>query len=63
LPHLAKVYLDDRYVGEMPVTLDYIGEGPHNLLVRKESHKDVLKRVVVKPGETLHLEIYLEIDW
>jgi hypothetical protein len=50
-------------VGEMPVTLDYIGEGPHNLLVRKESHKDVLKRVVVKPGETLHLEIYLEIDW
>ena len=63
LPHLAKVYLDDRYVGEMPITLDYIGEGPHNLLVRKEMHKDVLKRVVVKAGETLHLKIYLEIDW
>ena len=63
LPHLAKVYLDDRYVGEMPVTLDYIGEGPHNLLVRKEMHKDLQKRVLVKAGETLHLEIYLEVDW
>jgi len=63
LPHLAKVYLDDRYVGDTPLTLDYVTKGPHNLLVRKEMHKDLLKRVVVEPGETLHLEVYLEIDW
>jgi hypothetical protein len=63
LPYLAKVYLDDRYVGETPLTLDYVATGPHNLLVKKEQHKDLLKRVVVEPGETLHLEVYLEIDW
>jgi len=62
-PDLAKVYVDDRYMGEMPITLEHIGEGPHNLLVRKEMYKDLHKRVMVKAGETLHLKVYLEIDW
>jgi hypothetical protein len=62
-PDLAKVYVDDRYMGDMPVTLDHIGEGPHNILVRKELYKDLHKRVMVKPGETLHLKVFLEIDW
>ena len=62
-PHLASVYLDQEYVGEVPFTLDNIRPGTHTLLIRKEAYKAWTKLVTVKPGETLYLEVYLDKDW
>ena len=62
-PHLAMVYLDQEYVGEVPFTLDNVQPGSHTLRIRKEAYKDWTKRVTVKPGETLYLEVYLDKVW
>ena len=61
-PHLAAVYLNQEYVGEVPFTLDNVPPGTHTLLIRKESYKTWTKLVTVEPGETLYLEVYLDID-
>jgi hypothetical protein len=62
-PHSSMVYLDQEYVGEVPFTLNNIRPGPHTLVIRKEAYKDWTKQVMVKPGETLYLEVYLDKDW
>jgi hypothetical protein len=62
-PHLAMVYLDQEYVGEVPFTLDNVRPGPHTLTIRKESYKAWTKLVTVKPNETLYLEVYLDKNW
>jgi hypothetical protein len=62
-PHLAKVYLDQEYVGEVPFTLDNVRPGRHTLRIRKEAYRDWTKLVSVKPGETLFLEVYLDKEW
>jgi hypothetical protein len=62
-PHLATVYLDQEYVGEVPFTLDNVRPGRHTLRIRKEAYRDWTKLVTVKPGETLFLEVYLDKEW
>ncbi len=62
-PHLATVYLDQEFVGEVPFTLDNVRPGPHTLMIREEEYKAWAKQVMVKPGETLYLEDYLDKDW
>ena len=61
-PHLARVYLDNELVGEVPFTLEYVEPGPHTLRVKKEDYKDWTTSVVVKPRETVYLEVYLDMD-
>jgi hypothetical protein len=62
-PHLATVFLDQVFVGEVPFTLDNVRPGTHTLRIRKEAYKDWTKLVTVKPGETLYLEVYLDKNW
>ena len=62
-PHLATVYLDQEFVGEVPFTLDNVRPGRHTLRIRKEAYRDWAKLVTVKPGETLFLEVYLDKEW
>lgn len=62
-PHLAMVYLDNRFVGEVPIKLDYIEPGPHTLVIRKDAYLDWTAPVEVKPGETVYLEVYLDKDY
>ena len=59
-PHYAEVYLNGKYVGDTPCTLENVEAGAHEVMVTKEAYKDWQRRVIVKPGETLHLEIYLD---
>lgn len=61
-PHLARVYLDNQLVGEVPFTLEYVAPGPHTLKIIKEEYRDWTRPVVVKPGETVYLEVYLDMD-
>jgi hypothetical protein len=60
-PHFADVYLDGKYVGDTPCTLDDIEPGRYVLTVAKEGYRDLERQVMVKPGETLHLEVYLDL--
>jgi len=62
-PHLAMVYLDNRFVGEVPVSLEYIEPGPHTLVIRKKDYLDWITAVEVRPGETVYLEVYLDKDY
>ena len=62
-PHLATVYLDQEYMGEVPFTLDNVRPGRHILRIRKEAYRDWTKLVTVKPGETLFMEVYLDKEW
>lgn len=62
-PHFAEVYLDGKYVGETPFTLENVEPGAHDIRVKKEEYENWQKRVIVKPGETLHLEVYLDFRW
>lgn len=62
-PHRAMVYLDNKFVGEVPFTVEYVEPGPHTLRIIKEDYKDWTKPVMVKPGETVYLEVYLDKDY
>lgn len=62
-PHFAEVYLDGKYMGDLPCTLDYVEPGTHDLRVTKAEYDDWEKRITVKAGETLHLEVYLDFMW
>lgn len=62
-PHLASVYLDQEYVGEVPFTIDNVRPGPYTVMIRKDEYKTWTKQVTVKPGKTLYLEVYLDKEW
>ena len=62
-PDMARVYLDDKLVGEMPFTLEYVEPGPHTVKIIREEYKDWTKPVIVKRGETVYLEVYLDKDY
>jgi hypothetical protein len=62
-PHSAMIYFDNRFVGEMPFTIEYVEPGPHTVRIIKDDYKDWTKPVMVKPGETLYLEVYLDKDY
>jgi hypothetical protein len=62
-PHFAEVYLDGKYVGDTPFTLENVEPGAHDIRVKKEEYENWQKRVIVKPGETSHLEVYLDFRW
>jgi hypothetical protein len=63
LPHFAEIYLDGEFVGKMPSTVEVIPSGAHVVTVKMADYKDWTKRVIVKSGETLFLEVYLENEW
>ena len=62
-PHSATIYLDNKLVGEMPFTIEYVEPGPHTVKIIKDEYKDWTKPVMVKPGETVYLEVYLDKDY
>ena len=62
-PHTAMVYLDNKPVGQMPFTMEYVEPGPHTVRIIKEEYKDWTKPVMVKPGETVYLEVYLDKNY
>lgn len=61
-PHGAKVYLDEYHAGDIPCTIEQIEVGPHNIMVKKEDYQDWKKRIIVKPHDTLFLDICLEAE-
>ena len=61
-PHGAKVYLNEQYAGNIPCRLELMEPGAHNLIIINEGYKDWAKRVIVKPGTTSYISIYLEPD-
>jgi|GEM_PF-6396602 len=46
-PSGGKVYLDGSYVGNTPLTLGGIPEGPHSITISKEGYEDASKSVEV----------------
>jgi hypothetical protein len=58
-PHFAEVYLDGKYVGDLPCTVENVEPGLHELRVTRSEYEDWEKRVTIDPGETLFLEVYL----
>lgn len=62
-PYFAEVYLDGKYVGDLPCTVENVDPGLHELKVTRSEHEDWEKRVTIEPGETLFLEIYLVSEW
>ncbi|MHC4184078.1 MAG: DUF2845 domain-containing protein, partial [Planctomycetota bacterium] len=62
-PHFARVYLDGKLVGDVPSTLEFVEPGKHDLKVTREGYEDWEKRVIVKSGETIHLEVNLDLVW
>jgi hypothetical protein len=47
----------------IPFTIEYVEPGPHTVRIIKDDYKDWTKPVMVKPGETLYLEVYLDKDY
>jgi len=62
-PFSADVYLDENHEGIIPCTVEHLEAGAYNLRVKKENFQDHKERVLVKPGETLYLKVYLEPEW
>jgi hypothetical protein len=58
-PYFAEVYVDGKYVGDLPCTVENVEPGPHELRVTRSEYEDWGKRVTIEPGETLFLEVYL----
>jgi hypothetical protein len=58
-PYFAEVYLDGKYVGDLPCTVENVEPGLHELRVTRSEYEDWEKRVTLDPGETLFLEVYL----
>jgi hypothetical protein len=58
-PYFAEVYLDGKYVGDLPCTVENVEPGLHELRVTRSEYEDWEKRVAIDPGETLFLEVYL----
>jgi hypothetical protein len=58
-PHFAEVYLDGKYVGDLPCSVENVEPGLHDLKVTRSEYKDWEKRITIEPGETLFLEVYL----
>ena len=48
-PPQAEVYLDNRYVGETPVTKNIL-EGTYTVRFRKDRYKDLERQVIVRDG-------------
>jgi hypothetical protein len=62
-PHFAEVFLDGKYVGDLPCTVENVDPGLHELRVTRSEYEDWVKRVTIEQGETLFLEIYLVSKW
>ena len=62
-PHSATIYLDNKFVGEMPFTIEYVEPGLHNVKIIKDEYIDWTKPVMVEPGKTVYLEVYLDRDY
>ena len=58
-PYFAEVYLDGKYVGDLPCTVENVEPGLHELRVTRSEYEDWEKRVTIELGETLFLEVYL----
>jgi len=59
-PYFAEVYLDGKYVCDLPCTVENVEPGLHELRVTRSEYDDWEKRVTIEPGETLFLEVYLD---
>lgn len=59
-PHFAEVYLDGRYVGDLPCTVEDVEPGSYDLMVTNPEYRDWEKKIKIEPGETLFIEVYLD---
>ena len=59
----AKVYLDGNYKGDIPLTLEYVAVGSHEITVKKNKYKERKNQVLVKQGETVYVKVYLAPEW
>ena len=62
-PFGAKVFLDGTYKGDIPLTLEYVKAGAHDIMVKNDKYKDRIEKALVTSGETLYLTIYLAPEW
>jgi hypothetical protein len=58
-PYFAKVYVDGQVAGEMVCTIEKMPVGAHQVVVMKEGYKEWQARIIVEPGKTTFLEVYL----
>ncbi|MCB9557735.1 MAG: PEGA domain-containing protein [Deltaproteobacteria bacterium] len=56
----AQVFLDGRFVGKTPLLRHGVDPGPHFVTVRHPKHKELVKSIEVKQGETVAVEAKLD---
>ena len=59
-PSGAKVYVNNRYVGETPYTNKVMAPGRHDVDIELKGYEDESKRVTIESGETKTIDINLE---
>ena len=57
-PARAKVYIDDKLVGQTPMMCDVL-VGKHKVTLRKEEYKDAVQNIIIEEGQELDLNIVL----
>ena len=57
-PARAKVYIDDKLVGQTPMMCDVL-VGKHKVTLRKEEYKDAVQNITIEEGQELDLNIVL----
>ncbi len=55
-PWEAKVMLNGKKYGTTPITIDSLFVGEHELLLKKEGYKQVIKKIEIKEGKTYSLK-------
>jgi hypothetical protein len=58
----GKVFLDGVEKGETPILLRRVPEGEHTVIIKREGFKEIVRQIVVKPGERVKIGIKAD-DW
>ncbi|MCH8327662.1 MAG: PEGA domain-containing protein, partial [Candidatus Marinimicrobia bacterium] len=61
-PTDAEVYLDNKLVGQTPITLKEVAEGEHDLRITKETYKEWTRKVLVRSFQPTDVKVTLEVQ-
>ncbi len=61
-PRWAKVYIDDKLVGDTPLLLPSVNTGHHAIRISREGYKEIIDTFSVKEGEPKEYHATLQID-
>lgn len=59
----AKVFVDEKYVGNSPCKTDKLPSGNHTIKVMKDMYKMAEKSIVVTDGQTINADLTMDADF